>query len=111
MFRRVLYHNDFPGNFRRNVACIKTLKPEDFTILHAKKVKKAEKLAKEIGNAKIEVVIGEPWIEIAGRSVNYDLIVLGAFGKSRILEKLLGSTAGADLIRSKCPVLMINCGR
>ena len=136
MFRKVLYPTDFSENSKKAIKCINALKPKEVTILHVidedpfdiyeeltvgidydvEKVKnhlineakrKAEKIAKEIGNAKIEVVIGEPWIEIVKRSENYDLIVLGAFGSGGILERLLGSTAEAVLRHSKCSVLVV----
>jgi len=107
MFRRVLYPTDLSGNSKRAIKCINALKPDtihvmdkdpfdiyedlpmgvDYDVEKVKKhlideaKRKAEKIAKEVGNTKIEVVIGEPWIEIVRRSENYDLVVLGALVK------------------------------
>lgn len=130
-----MYPTDFSENSKKAIKCINALKLEEVTIhvidedpfdiyeeftigvdYDVEKVKKhlideakrkAEKIAKGMGNAKIEVVIDKPWIEIVRRCENYDLVVLGAFGRGEILERLLGSTAGAVLRHSKCPVLVV----
>ncbi len=135
MFKRVLYPTDFSENSKKAIRYIKALNPEEVTVLHVidedpfdiyeeftwvdydvERVKehlienarrKAEEIAKEIGNASVEVVVGEPWIEIVKRSRDYDLIVLGAFGKGGIVERLLGSVAEAVLRHSECPVLVV----
>ncbi len=133
MFKRELYSTDFSENSKKATRCMKNTNPKEVTVLHVvdeepfniyeelpmwvdyddEKAKKdminyakvkAKEIAREIGNAKVEVVVGEPWIEIVKRDEDYNIIVIGAFGRGEIL---VGSVAESVLRPSKCPVLVV----
>jgi len=136
MPKNVLYPTDFSENSKKAVDYINELNPENVVVLHVIDEEpldiyeelpswtdydvetirerlidsariRAKEIADKIKNSRVEVVVGEPWFEIVRRSENYDLVVLGAFGRGGILERLLGSTAEAVLRHSRCPVLVV----
>lgn len=56
-----------------------------------------------------EIAVGDPTDEIVERAAEsgYDLLVLGAHGRSGIARLLLGSVAEKVIRRSPCPVLVV----
>lgn len=61
------------------------------------------------GQVHTKVIAGEPSKQLVAyaQSQNMDLIVIGAFGRSRIRQAILGSTTEHILRFSTCPVLLV----
>jgi nucleotide-binding universal stress UspA family protein len=77
----------------------------DFEALH-----KAKKQAQEAGvSANAEPLRGDPEVQILElkESIGADLIVMGAYGHTRIRELILGSTTSHVLHKSDVPVLLV----
>lgn len=75
-------------------------------------IEPARRAARELGvEPRVEIVEGEPSVEIARRSETFDLVVMGSHGKGVVKRALFGSVAQAVLHRVHRPVLVVRCSQ
>lgn len=85
--------------------------PEKPELIAADKIlEKAKKLSAKSGVLfEKKISFGEPGIDIVNfaESLNYDIIIIGSRGRSKLKEIFLGSVSNHVVHKSKIPVLVI----
>ena len=71
----------------------------------------AAEALRELGDpATVHVVEGRPDVELASRSSEFDLIVVGSRGHGPLKRLMLGSTSGKLVRSAACPVIVVPRG-